>query len=59
VLDALHRLISLLDEPMLIPQLAPLIQQEIIVRLLTGPHASHLWHLVNAAGPTQQIAQAN
>lgn len=35
VLDALHRLISLLDESMLIPHLAPLIQQEIIVRLLT------------------------
>jgi AraC-like DNA-binding protein len=58
VLDALHRLISLLDEPALIPQLAPLIQREMIVRLLTGPNASHLWHLVNAAGPTQQIAQA-
>jgi transcriptional regulator GlxA family with amidase domain len=58
VLDALHRLISLLDEPMLIPQLAPLIQQELIVRLLTGPHASHLWRLVNAAGPTQQLARA-
>jgi len=28
VLDALHRLISLLDEAMLIPQLAPLIQQK-------------------------------
>jgi hypothetical protein len=28
VLGALHRLISLLDEAMLIPQLAPLIQQK-------------------------------
>ena len=58
MLDALHRLLSLLDEPTLIPQLAPLIQQEIIVRLLTGPHAPHLWRLVNAPGPTQQIAKA-
>jgi AraC-like DNA-binding protein len=58
VLDALHWLISLLDEPMLILQLAPLIQQELIVRLLTGPHAFHLWRLVNAAGPTQQLARA-
>lgn len=58
VLDALHRLLLLLDEPALIPQLAPLIQQEIMVRLLTGPHASHLWHLVNATGPTQQISKA-
>jgi AraC-like DNA-binding protein len=58
VLDALHRLLLLLDEPTLIPQLAPLIQQEIIVRLLTGPHASHLWHMVSTSGPTQQIAKA-
>ena len=58
VLDALHRLILLLDEPGLIPQLAPLIQQEILVRLLTGPHAPHLWNLVNDAGPSQQIARA-
>lgn len=58
VLDALHRLILLLDEPALLPQLAPLIRQEIIIRLLTGPHAPHLWHLVSAASPTQQIAQA-
>lgn len=57
LLDALHRLVSLLDEPTLIPQLAPLIQQEIIVRLLTGPHGSHLWHLINAKGTTQQIAK--
>ena len=58
MLDALHRLVSLLDEPALIPQLAPLIQQEIVIRLLAGPHARQLWHLVNAAGPTQQIAKA-
>jgi hypothetical protein len=58
VLDTLHRLILLLGEPQLIWQLAPLIQQEIITRLLTGPHAPHLWNLVNDAGPTQQIARA-
>lgn len=58
VLDALYRLILLLDEPQFIPQLAPLIQQEILVRLLTGPHAPHLWNLVSDAGPTQQIARA-
>lgn len=58
VLDALHRLVLLLDEPTVIPQLAPLIQQEIMVRLLTGPHATHLWNLVHAGGLTQKIAQA-
>lgn len=58
VLDALYRLILLLDEPELLPRLAPLIRQEIMIRLLTGPHAPHLWHLVHAANPMQQIAQA-
>jgi len=58
ILDAFYRLLLVLDEPALIPQLAPLIQQEIILRLLSGPHASHLWRLVNATGPTQQIAKA-
>ena len=57
VLDAIHRLIALLDEPDLLPQLAPLVEQEIMIRMLTGPHAPQLWRLVNAAGPTQQIAQ--
>ena len=49
VLDAFNRLISLLDEPVVIPQLAALIQQEIIIRLLMGTHAAYLWNLVNAA----------
>jgi AraC-like DNA-binding protein len=58
VLDALHRLLLLLDEPKLIPQLSPLIQHEIVVRLLLGPHAPHLWNLIHTNGPTQKIAQA-
>lgn len=58
LLDALTRLVSLLDEPHLVPRLAPLIQQEIIVRLLTGPHGQQLRHLVVAGSPGQQIAKA-
>jgi AraC-like DNA-binding protein len=58
VLDALHRLLLLLDEPKLIPQLSPLIQHEILIRLLHGPHAQHLWNLIHTNGPTQKIAQA-
>jgi AraC-like DNA-binding protein len=58
VLDAFHRLISLLDEPVVNPQLAVLIQQEIIIRLLTGSHAAYLRNLVNASSPTQQVARA-
>lgn len=58
VLDALHRLVLLLEEPQLILHLTPLVMQEIVIRLLTGPHARHLWNLIHDAGPTQHIAQA-
>lgn len=58
VVHALLRLVHLLDRPRLLRPLAPLIRQEIVVRLLIGPHASHLSHLVTAAAPTQQIAKA-
>ncbi|WP_306603562.1 AraC family transcriptional regulator [Azonexus sp.] len=56
--DALTRLIQLLAEPQLIPFLAPLIQQEIIVRLLNGEHGPTLRHLVAVGSPSQQIAKA-
>ncbi len=39
-------------------RLAPLIQQEITIRLLTGPHGPQLRHLVTAGSPRQQIAKA-
>jgi AraC-like DNA-binding protein len=59
LLDALVRLVNLLGgEPALIPRLAPLIQQEVIIRLLTGPHGPQLRHLVAAGSPGQQIAKA-
>ncbi len=52
------RLVNLLDEPALVPRLAPLIQQEITIRLLTGPHGPQLQHLAAAGSPGQQIAKA-
>jgi transcriptional regulator GlxA family with amidase domain len=58
LLDALVRLVKLLDEPALAPRLAPLIQQEVIVRLLAGPHGPQLRRLVTAGSPSQQIARA-
>ena len=58
LLDALVRLVKLLHEPALVPRLAPLIQQEITIRLLTGPHGQQLRHLVTAGSPSQQIAKA-
>jgi len=57
VMDALTRLIGLLTEPQLITQLAPLILQEIVVRLLTGEHSATLRHLVTTGSPSQQIAR--
>jgi AraC-like DNA-binding protein len=58
LLDALIRLVTLLDEPALVSRLAPLIQQEITIRLLTRPHGSQLRRLVTAGSPSQQIAKA-
>lgn len=57
LLDALTRLIRLLSEPQLIPLIAPLIQQEIVVRLLSGEHGPTLRHLVTVGSPSQQIAK--
>jgi AraC-like DNA-binding protein len=58
LLDALIRLVKLLGQPALVPGLAPLIQQEVILRLLTGPHGPQLRRLVTAGSPSQQIAKA-
>ena len=58
LLGAVVRLVELLDEPGLLPRLAPLIQQEIIIRLLAGPHAPQLQHLAAHGSPSQQIAKS-
>lgn len=55
--DALFRLIALAHEPQLIPLLAPLIEQEIVVRLLSGEHGANLRRLVAVGSPSQQIAK--
>jgi AraC-like DNA-binding protein len=58
LIDALERLVWLLGEPALVSQLAPLIQQEIIMRLLIGSHGPQLRLLATAGSPSQQIAKA-
>jgi AraC-like DNA-binding protein len=59
LLDALVRLVNLLGgEPGLIPRLAPLIQQEVVIRLLSGPHGPQLRRLATSGSPGQQIAKA-
>ncbi|WP_347020035.1 AraC family transcriptional regulator [Acinetobacter calcoaceticus] len=57
LLDALMRLIKLLNEPDKIPFIAPLIQREIIIRLLDGEHGPMLQHLAAVGSPSQQISQ--
>lgn len=54
---ALSQLVRLLREPALVPLVGPLVQQEIIVRLLTGEHGQTLRRLVMAGSPSQQIAR--
>lgn len=56
--DALIRLLNLLHEPKLIPQLAPLIEREIAARLLTAADSSKIRHFASADSPSQKIIQA-
>jgi AraC-like DNA-binding protein len=58
LLGAVTRLIALLHEPRLLPQLAPLLQQEILVRLLAGRHGPQLQRLVAVGSPSQQVVQS-
>ncbi|MFZ6692356.1 AraC family transcriptional regulator N-terminal domain-containing protein [Undibacterium sp. SXout20W] len=57
LVDTITRLLKLLQEPELIPIVAPLIKQEIIVRLLKGEHGPTLRHLITIGSQGQQIAR--
>jgi AraC-like DNA-binding protein len=58
VLACLIRLVRLTGEPMLAPFVAPLIQREIVIRLLTGAFGPLLRHVVAVGSPSQQISKA-
>jgi len=58
VLCALERLVALLDEPELIDAIAPLVKEEIIIRLLLGAHGPQMLHIVSVGSPRQHIAKA-
>ncbi|MEW5685852.1 MAG: AraC family transcriptional regulator [Pseudomonadota bacterium] len=58
LLDATLRLLRLLDRPQDVAAMAPLIQQEILYRLLTGPHGARLLQIALGEGPGQRIARA-
>lgn len=58
LMEATHRLIRLLDAPSDAPALAPLVQREILYRLLTSPNG---WRLARTATPDsydQRVARA-
>jgi AraC-like DNA-binding protein len=49
LIEALDRLVDLVEAPSLISQIAPLIQHEIIVRLLLGKHGDYLRNLIKVS----------
>ncbi|QND68661.1 AraC family transcriptional regulator [Mesorhizobium loti] len=58
LLDAVLRLLRLLDRPRDIPAMAPLIEQEILYRVATGPFGPALLQIAMLETPTNRIAQA-
>jgi len=58
LLDAMLRLVRLLERPQDIAAMAPLIEQEILYRLLTGPHGPTLLRMASANSPVNKIARA-
>lgn len=58
LVDAACRLVGLLDQPDMIRVLAPLIEREILYRLLTGPHGAMLRHVATAGSHLNQVSRA-
>jgi AraC-like DNA-binding protein len=58
IVETLLRLIHLLDQPDDIPVLAPLIQREILYRLLTGEQGQRLKQISMVGSHSHQIARA-
>ncbi|PZQ35921.1 MAG: AraC family transcriptional regulator [Phenylobacterium zucineum] len=58
LLDATLRLLRLLERPGDVAAMAPLIEQEILYRLLSGPQGARLMHIAMAEGQGQRVARA-
>ncbi len=58
LLDAVARLVALLDAPRDIAALAPLVLREVTYRVLTGPQGARLRQMAAAGAPAQRIARA-
>jgi AraC-like DNA-binding protein len=58
LLDAALRLLRLLEDPQALPVLAPLAEQEILFRLLTGPDGARMRQITAGHGRVAQIGRA-
>lgn len=58
LIGAMLRLLRLLDTPADIPALAPLVEEELLYRLLQGPTGHHLLDISMADSPANRIAKA-
>ncbi|MEO1159170.1 MAG: AraC family transcriptional regulator [Pseudomonadota bacterium] len=58
ILDAADRLVRLIETPQDIPILAPMLERELLYRVLRGPHAGHLRSLAFGKGQSRQVARA-
>ena len=58
LLDAVARLVALLDSPRTSRPLAPLVLREVTYRVLTGPQGARLRQIAAAGAPAQRIARA-
>jgi len=58
MLDAVLRLVRLLDTPADIPMLAPLIERELLYRLIISDQGARLRQIAMTGSQTQQIARA-
>jgi AraC-like DNA-binding protein len=57
LMEAVLRLVRLLEVPMDIPVLAPLMEREILYRLLAGPQGPRLCHLATRGTQSRQIGK--
>ena len=59
LLDAVVRLVKLLDKPEEMKLFAPAIIREIIYRLLKGKQSERLSHLATTEGDTRRISESS
>lgn len=58
LLDAVLRLLVLLDDPAARPVLGPLAEQEILYHLLAGPDGARMRHITSSQGRVAQVGHA-